>query len=367
MAESQGFWSYVHKDDDADGGRVVQLAHDIVAQYEMLTDEKIELFLDKDGILWGQEWERRIEDSLASIAFFIPILTPRYFASAICRNELNTFARRATELGVQELLLPILYLDIPGLQEDPPSDDLLALVKKFQWVDWQDLRFSDRASPEYRRAVSALAQRLVFANRAAEAPAASDAAISRANTADEEAGVIELLADFELAVPRLTATTQTIAEAINDVNAAVTLTSEEISEPRNQSFARRLVVLRDLSKRLESPATAISTLGDDFTQQLHDVDLGVRTLIARAPEEPENRREFCEFFKNIRSMVSAAEGGLGALQGLIDSAAPLEKLSRDVRPPLRDMRRGLTLMVEGRDVMRPWVALIDASGVTCED
>ena len=44
-AELLGFWSYVHKDDDVDMGRVTQLARDIVANYEAIKAEEIRLFL----------------------------------------------------------------------------------------------------------------------------------------------------------------------------------------------------------------------------------------------------------------------------------------------------------------------------------
>lgn len=365
MTDSQGFWSYVHKDDDAEGGRIVQLAHDIVSQYEMLTNETIELFLDKDGLVWGNEWEQRIKDSLATIAFFVPILTPRYFASPICRNELNTFARRATELGVQELLLPILYLDFPGLEDDQPVDDLVVLVRNFQWMDWRELRFSGPESTEYRRAVATMATRLVEANRVAETTDATNTAISRAELADDEDGVLELMASFEEAFPKLSETTGQIGQAITELNSALESSAAEINDPKNQGFAKRLRVVRKLSLDLSPTTARISRLGDDFAQQLHDVDLGVRAIIARAPDEPENRGEFCEFFGSIRGLVVAAESGLGSLETLVDAAAPLEKLSRDIRKPLRDLRRGLTLMVEGRDVMRAWILLIDESGVEC--
>jgi len=55
VVELKGFWSYVHADDDADGGRVSRLAHDVAAQFEMLTGEKIDLFLDRDDIEWGED------------------------------------------------------------------------------------------------------------------------------------------------------------------------------------------------------------------------------------------------------------------------------------------------------------------------
>jgi hypothetical protein len=66
VAELKGFWSYVHADDDADGGRVSRLAQDVAAQFEMLTGEKIGLFLDRDDITWGEDWRSKIDESLSS-------------------------------------------------------------------------------------------------------------------------------------------------------------------------------------------------------------------------------------------------------------------------------------------------------------
>jgi TIR domain len=109
----------------------------------MLTGEKIDLFLDRDDIAWGEDWRNKIDESLSSVGFFIAILTPRYFKSAECRGELQRFARRAENLGIKELVLPLLYVDVSSLHEDAPDDPLVALVKTFQWVDWSELRFSD--------------------------------------------------------------------------------------------------------------------------------------------------------------------------------------------------------------------------------
>jgi hypothetical protein len=50
VAQLKGFWSYVHVDDAADDGRVIRLAKDVAAEFEKLTGEKIDLFLDKDAI-----------------------------------------------------------------------------------------------------------------------------------------------------------------------------------------------------------------------------------------------------------------------------------------------------------------------------
>ena len=52
---TRGFWSYVHKDDDAELGRIRQLARDTSNQFEMLTGEALEFFFDRDTLQWGDD------------------------------------------------------------------------------------------------------------------------------------------------------------------------------------------------------------------------------------------------------------------------------------------------------------------------
>lgn len=111
MSHAKGFWSYVHKDDTAEKGRITQLARDVTDQYEMITAETISLFVDHDEISWGNAWSDVVDHGLEAAAFFVPIIIPRYFLSSECRRELLTFARRAEAFGVTKLIMPILYID----------------------------------------------------------------------------------------------------------------------------------------------------------------------------------------------------------------------------------------------------------------
>ena len=131
MSSYEGFWSYVHKDDKAENKRISLLAKDMVAQFELLTGESINLFLDKDAIKWGDIWKGKIDDSLSTVAFFIPVLTPRYFMSPECRRELQFFVRQAINIGVKELIFPLYYVDVPLWDDENPMDDLIELVRTF--------------------------------------------------------------------------------------------------------------------------------------------------------------------------------------------------------------------------------------------
>ena len=374
MPNASGFWSYVHADDEADHGRVAELARDVVAQYAMLTGESIDLFLDRDALEWGENWRPTVDTSLASVAFFIPVITPRYFLSAECRRELQFFARQAQRLGVSELVLPLLYVDFPALHDDEPGDDLIELVKSFQWEPWTELRFAERASGEYRRGVVRLADRLVAANAAAESVdvAAAAESLTKSPATDDDSGILDRMAAAEAAMPVWLETLERIAAEINEIGIAMQGATAELhrSDAKGKGFAGRLRVARQIAQELGQPSADILALGNDFATQLHTVDMGIRTIIDEAPaavaDDLSAKAEVCEFFTVVRQLSDAADEGLGALQGMVDAIAPVEKMSRELRPPLRALRQGLTVMLEGREVTSEWVKLIEASSVTCD-
>jgi len=80
----KGFWSYVHVDDQAESGRIIQLARDVKEQFEMLAGEEIALFLDKDSLEWGDNWREAIDSNLG----IVPVLRT-HVLSFIAENFLN--------------------------------------------------------------------------------------------------------------------------------------------------------------------------------------------------------------------------------------------------------------------------------------
>lgn len=377
MSILKGFWSYVQDDDQAEVSRISRLAKDVVLQFEMLTGEQIDLFLDKDGIQWGDDWKAQVDTNLALTAFFIPVLTPRYFMSAECRRELHFFASRATGLGFKELVLPLLYVDVPSLHDPDSADDLLGLVRTYQWEDWTDLRFASPDSEEYRRGVARLATRLVEANAAAEQDAVGISVGESSEPSDggdlEEPGMLDRLADGEEALPQWHATLEAMTADIVLIGQLMEKATEDMEsgDSHGKGFALRLTIAHRLSGELAAPTERIESSANEFVSQLHRIDDMVRALIDFASSEsandPENKRQLCSFFDSLRALSSAAHEGLSNTKGMIDAIGPIEAMSRDLRAPLRRLRQGLTIMAEARQISDEWVALIDRTGLTCDD
>ena len=371
-----GFWSYVHDDDRDDGGRIISLAEDMAAQYEMLTGEKIDLFIDKDGISWGDRWREEINDNLDSAAFFIPVMTPRYFAKEECRREFYRFVELARKRGIKELLLPLHYVTVPSLSDESPEDNLIGIARGIQWKDWRDLRFEERDSAAYRRAVFNLAERLVAANKKAEEarvlPPESNLEAAPTEESDETLGTIDRMARMEEKFPKWTDTIHRLTGQSEVIQKKMERATSDLTRGAAQErFSSRLPILRRLAREMDEPTSQIATLAREYVSQLHDVDDGLRAIFEEIPtavqDDPELVEDVCQFFGHIRGLSEAARTGVDSVQQWVKSILPMERMSRDLRPRFRKLRQALMTLVDARDVTEGWIVLMEASGVDCQD
>jgi hypothetical protein len=248
-ARAAVFWSYSHEDAELDGGQILTLANRLRDEFALITGDTLDLFVDRDAIEWGDEWEKRIENALRQTTFFIPVITPRYFARPVCRMELLTFVGHAESLGVSELVLPILYVGVPDLREDN-ADEAKAIVARTQYVDWTSLRIAGPESKEYRKALNSLARRLAdlsatVAQRQLERETAS------VEEEEEPPGLIELVEQINALLPEWLTVVQAdpVVEAQHDATLKVYRERlerlERSNPPRGAVFALRTRMARD--------------------------------------------------------------------------------------------------------------------------
>src|SRR5215210_599924 len=116
MKKPVAFMSYAHRDNK--DGRLSQLRERLSNEVSVRRGEDFEIFQDRDDIRWGQDWKERIEESIDEVTFLIPIVTPSFFRSKHCRNELKRFLDREQKLDRKDLVLPIYYIDTPLMDDE---------------------------------------------------------------------------------------------------------------------------------------------------------------------------------------------------------------------------------------------------------
>jgi len=375
MAPRGGFWSYVHKDDQAEGGRISRLARDIVDQFQMITGENISLFLDKDDLGWGDKWKEKIDSRLSTVAFFIPVITPRYFNSAECRHELQFFAQRALAPGIKGLILPLIYVDYPPLHDENNKDELIILMRVFQWAFWTELRFMEVGSEGYRREVFKLATQLVEANKLAEKADLDFTAqiIEKAEeNIDDTPGTIDLLANAEEMLERSPGILHEITQCMVQIGEIMNDATDEMNRGNAQGkgFSARLSAARRAANRMSEPVEKIFSYSNEYASNNHGVDIGVRLIIDRAQSEvkdnPDTINNFCEFFGSVRQLSKGSNEAIESIQGMLVASEPLVDMSRDLRPGMRKLKQGLTVLMESAGVSNDWVRLIESTGIECE-
>lgn len=158
LPELVGFFSYSREDDADSHGALSELRTRIQGGLRGLlgrTAKTFRLWQDKEAIASGTLWETEIKNAVAQSVFFIPIITPTVIASPYCRFELESFLAREGELGRDDLVFPILYIDVPALQDAAKrqNDPVLSLLARRQYVDWREFQYLDIGSTDVRREV----------------------------------------------------------------------------------------------------------------------------------------------------------------------------------------------------------------------
>lgn len=154
-----GFLSYVRDDDAHDRGRLTEFRKRLSGEVFAQTGECFDIFQDRNDIAWGQNWRERIHDCIDAGAFLICIITPRFFKSDSCRDEIERFALWEKQLGRNDLILPVYYIDCPLLNDGSrrKSDPVAQLISERNWADWRDQRFESINSPRSMKMFARLA------------------------------------------------------------------------------------------------------------------------------------------------------------------------------------------------------------------
>jgi hypothetical protein len=368
--ETAAFWSYVQSDDEADQGRITGLASHLRSMFRVRTAEELDLFLDRESIEWGTEWSERIEDAIAGTTFFIPMITPSYFKSSACRKELMKFTREASRLGLDQLLLPIYWVTVDELHEDPEesSDEAIRLVASHQWQDLRDVRLEDEKSAEYRKAVDLLASEI--ARRAKEIsdtvednPGLSPSEASAGNdsgvgASDEEDGILERIAEGEVAMPALTSLMEEIGSELEAIATETSESKRELDEAasKEQGIKGRLRVTEKLANRLNGPTAKLQALGHDYARLLGESDNGVKAHLELLEEvdADEITDENREFLTNLIGLASAADQALGLLEEMAHGGKDMARLSRSMKRPMSQLQAGIRGIVDGKGIIEDW-------------
>ncbi|SDR82198.1 NACHT domain-containing protein [Friedmanniella luteola] len=140
-ARSGAFLSYARTDDRSSHGFISDLREEISQEMRSRTGVPFPIFQDRLNIRWGEQWDDRILNALQTSLFFLPILTPSFIRSDACQREILRFRQFERELGREDLILPLYFIDVPEIDRPArPSDEVVPILQARQFIDLRQHR-----------------------------------------------------------------------------------------------------------------------------------------------------------------------------------------------------------------------------------
>ena len=153
MRERVAFISYSASDDELSDGALLGLRGRIHSELQI--NSAARFGSGRTGARTaGAHWEALLRNAVAASEFFILIVTPAAIASESCGLEYRCFLERESALRREDLIFPLLYVDVPGLSADdlPPHDPRMRLIVERGWFDWRELVISPSVRRRWRGA-----------------------------------------------------------------------------------------------------------------------------------------------------------------------------------------------------------------------
>jgi hypothetical protein len=356
-----GFWSYVHKDNDAELGRILRLCDLITEEFGLLTGRDLELFVDRTGVAWGDKWRATIDDALTETTFFIAVVTPRYAASKECRRELIVFSQNAKARGVPELLFPIIYAEVDGLDEHSP-DEVKAAIAQTQYEKFTELRLLDESDSQYRNAVNRMARRLVeIANTVAER---ADELIERAPTGtssepedDDAPGLIEAMSAVEELLPEWKAIISNFEALLKRIGEVTSDYTPRMQVAATKGTAAQIVVADQYAKAIQPVAEQFRDMGLVYVSKTLEVSqnvIAIFDVLSAQSSDGTLGPDAEEFLRSMLELVKSGQSASLQVESFQESVRGTSRMSRAVRKPLKIVNEGAQQFLDAQALLNDW-------------
>ena len=159
-APATAFLSYTRTDDDFHGGYITSFRKMLENAVRVVTGDKtFQVFQDVEGIVIGEQWQKKLSEAINRSSVLVPMLTPLFFNSGPCRDEVTEFLAHERTLERDDLILPIYFFTSPRLEKEDErvKDSLARELAKRQLFDWRERADVALDQPAARRSMVELA------------------------------------------------------------------------------------------------------------------------------------------------------------------------------------------------------------------
>ncbi|MGV8857478.1 toll/interleukin-1 receptor domain-containing protein [Rhodoglobus sp.] len=354
---SKCFISY-HRPDNTDFLSVVdRLKSELGGRFNAQTGRSLEIFLDRDSIGWGADWRQEIRESVLGAAVFMPVITMRFFQSDACREELSAYYENARELGVTELIVPIVLAGASRITPDHP-DELVQLIERLNYISIEAEWATGYESSAWIGAINRMIENLASHLDAAEV-VLSEREVERASslapsdTPEESAADLEALNEL---VTDVTASLTNANEAMANLSSVLTQVTEDTAAETSPQ-AKRAKQLRG-AMQIKDAAESFAITASEMEGGVAAADVQLRSVVFELrdignPESLQSLERLLTPLGNFPDQLPSQTVIDEAIAGLRLASLGNVSTRRALEPALR----GMQSMRAGMGTARTWATL----------
>jgi hypothetical protein len=148
----RAFFSYTRFDNEHARDKLSHLRKRLEDELRGQLGSPFEIFQDVVDLAVGVDFQQRIASSINEAIFFIPVVTPSYFESKACIEELQAFRAREYSLLYEELIVPVYWINI-----NLPDNDLASELLTRNYADFRKIRQKPADSTDMDEKIELLA------------------------------------------------------------------------------------------------------------------------------------------------------------------------------------------------------------------
>lgn len=141
-------------------GTVSEFHENLQNEIQVNSDPSVTVFLDKDGIKTGSNWQGSLSGALDQCTVFVILLSPSWLHSEWCRKEYLYF-RSLQATDSKKIIIPLRWVNttMADAQHDTEKQEIMKQLNEIQQVNWLELKYNRdyKQSESLRRAVGELA------------------------------------------------------------------------------------------------------------------------------------------------------------------------------------------------------------------
>jgi CheY-like chemotaxis protein len=167
MLQPLAFLSYTRKDDEFFGGYITGFRKMLENAVHVVSgEETFRILQDIEGIVIGEVWKKKLVDVINESSFFVPMLSPLFFNSTPCMEEVKEFLAHERALHRDDLILPVYFLSSAKLEKEEvrDKDPIAKELANRQMFDWRQKAKVPLQDPLAREAILELAGEIAVAS-----------------------------------------------------------------------------------------------------------------------------------------------------------------------------------------------------------